>query len=253
MLYGIHGAKDGRLGNQDNVLVRCFKLTIEQVNEEEKKLITEKNILIEGVVLDTSSNKSIKNHGEMIKAIKGANILILSFCYTNVNVLNNILRSEGLYAEIILRGESSEILENGKLIQLDPAQKEILDEFIKQNPDGIFLIGHYGTGKSLLLVLMMAIRIGDLVQKEKKITVIITADVSDNSLLLKDLEEKYLQFIKNINAFKKEEDKVKVIVEPLRSLMKRYQIIPNNQFDFAIHEIIAQERDVLDKDGWMKE
>ena len=118
--------------------------------------------------------------------------LTLSYIFallSNQNhILNDILRSKGLYAEIILRGESSNILEKGKLIDLDPIQKQILEEFISENPQLVFLIGHYGTGKTLILVLMLTTRIGELLlQGVKKLRVVITADVSKNSLLLEDL------------------------------------------------------------------
>ena len=80
VLYGIHGSSDGTLGNQDDKLIRCFKLAIEQVQQEEntQKFIDQKKISIEGVVLDTLSGTLIKNPEEMIGAIRGANILILS-------------------------------------------------------------------------------------------------------------------------------------------------------------------------------
>ena len=246
VLYGIHGSSDGSLGNQDKNLISCFELAIEQVHQEKttQKFIDEKNISIEGVILDTLSGTLIKNHDEMIQGIRGANILILSYCFTNVNILNDILRSKGLYAEIILRGESSSILEKGKLIELDPVQKKILEEFMAQNPQAVFLIGHYGTGKTLLLVLMLVIRVGELVQQgEKRIRIIITADVSKNSILLQDLEKKHFQFIKNINATKKEEDQIELIIEPLQSLIERHNINlkPNRTTDSEVYEILAKQ------------
>ena len=256
VLYGIHGSADGTLGKQDDKLIRCFKLAIEQVQQEKntQKFIDEKNISIEGVILDTLSGTLINNHDELIGAISGANILILSYCFTNVNVMNDILRSKGLYAEIILRGESSSILEKGKLIELDPVQKKILEEFMSQHPQLIFLIGHYGTGKTLILVLMLAIRIGELVQQgEKRIKIIITADVSKNSILLQDLEKKHFQFIKNINATKKEDDQIELIVEPLQALIERHNIniMPNRTTDFVVHKNLLSQQ-LLDSYGWIK-
>ena len=70
--YGIHGFKDGRLGHHDNGLVRCFKLAIEHVHEME--IVKEKKISIKGIILDTSSSKSIKNHKEMIKSKQKINL-----------------------------------------------------------------------------------------------------------------------------------------------------------------------------------
>ena len=49
VLYGIHGSADGTLGKQDDKLIRCFKLAIEQVQQEEntQKIIDQKKISIE--------------------------------------------------------------------------------------------------------------------------------------------------------------------------------------------------------------
>ena len=86
--------------------------------------------------------------------------LILSFCYTDINELNTILRSQGLYADLIISKDYSNIAgcSKGKLIQFDPVQKKILDEYLWNDPYAIMLIGHYGSGKTLLLVEMMGIK-----------------------------------------------------------------------------------------------
>ena len=66
----------------------------------------------------------------------------------------------------------------------------------------VVLIGHYGTGKTLLIVQMLAIRIGILILEGKCIRVIVTADVSNNSMLLQDLKDKYLRFIHAVWGYK---------------------------------------------------
>ena len=124
VLHGIHGQESGLLGNEDNNLDRCFSLAIDQLYEEKSKIIEDKDISIKGVVLEIE-NEKVKNHNEMVEAIKEADILILAFCYTNINELNTVLRSEGLYAQLILKEEHSSILEEGKLIQLDEEQMKI--------------------------------------------------------------------------------------------------------------------------------
>jgi len=124
VLHGIHGFADGRYGHEDQKLVRSFGLAIQQIEKEKAELMTKNQISIKGVILKKESENSLQNHDEVIQALRDANILIVSYCFTNINVLNSVLRSEGLYAELILKGENSEILANGKLIKLDPEQKK---------------------------------------------------------------------------------------------------------------------------------
>ena len=47
-LYGIHGASDGKLGDQDGNLISCFELAMNQVKADKifKQIIYEKKISI---------------------------------------------------------------------------------------------------------------------------------------------------------------------------------------------------------------
>ena len=91
---------------------------------------------------------------ELIKLIKenDPHVLILGFCYTNISELNTTLRSKGLYADMIIRKDLSNIsgVNKGKLIQFDPAQQKILDEYLDKMPKSVVLVGHYGAGKTLM-------------------------------------------------------------------------------------------------------
>ena len=86
-----------------------------------------------------------------------------------------------------------------------------MKEYLKENPNAVLLIGHYGSGKTLLLVVMMGIKIAKLLREGKKVRVIITADVPKNSFLLRDLKEKYFGFIKYKNAIKEPKDQIELI------------------------------------------
>ena len=136
-----------------------------------------------------------------------------------------------------------------KLLQFDPVQKEILDEYLWKDPYAIMLIGHYGSGKTLLLVEMMGIKIAKLLRKGKKIRVIITADVPKNSFLLRDLKEKYFGFIEYKNATKEPKDQIELIVEPLNELMKKYEAIPDVNI---IRDVLSGQQPLLGN-GWIKD
>ena len=191
--------------------LRCFSLAKDQVKEKKKQEIEERNITIQSVVLQAENGK-IVNKEEMIEAILEANIIVVTICYSEINELNTILRSEGIFAELILREEYASVSEfdKGKLIQLDPIQKKILVEYLEKFPHMVLLIGHYGTGKTLLIIQMLGIRVGKLVLEGKFVRVFITANVSENSMLLQTLKDKYLSFIKNINANPEFKNKVEV-------------------------------------------
>ena len=252
VLYGIHGYDDGRHGKEDENLVRSFSLAIEQIKKERLKEIEEKRIWIKGVILKRKSEKSLENHDEVIQALRDANMLVISYCFTNVNVLNSVLRSEGMYAELILSSECSEILSNGKLIKLDLKQKQILDEYIADCPHMVILIGHYGTGKTLMIVQMLGIRIGNLIQEGvQQIKIFVTANVSENSLLLEDLKVKYLSFIENINKTREEKIQIEVVFEPLITLIKKYKAFPDEKIDRNIYKKV-HELFSLDENGWMR-
>ena len=124
-----------------------------------------------------------------------------------------------------------------------------------QIPYFVVLIGHYGTGKTLVIVQIIAVRIENLVLKGKRVRLIVTADVSDDSILLKNLKEKYLDFIKNINSrllkTGSPELQVRLIVEPLDSLIKKHKAIPNTNIDLVVLQKVS-EQSLFDENGWMK-
>ena len=61
---------------------------------------------------------------KLVAAIKKHNptLISLSFCYTNVSDLNDILRSAGIYTVLIMSKDRANITE-GKYVVLDPIQR----------------------------------------------------------------------------------------------------------------------------------
>ena len=79
-------------------------------------------------------------------------MISLSFCYTDRNELNTILRSEGLYADLIIARDHSDAagVNKGKLIKFDPVQKKVIDAYKLKMPKTVILMGHFSTGKTLI-------------------------------------------------------------------------------------------------------
>ena len=76
-------------------------------------IFNRKNIKLQSVVLRAEEGK-ILNKEEMIEKILDANIIVISICFSTINELNTILRSEGIYADLILRQEYGNIDSNLK-------------------------------------------------------------------------------------------------------------------------------------------
>ena len=74
LLYGVHGSRDGKIANTDEKLVKCFSLAENQVKQNKKNVLEEKNITLESVILEAEDGK-IVNKREMVKAILEANII----------------------------------------------------------------------------------------------------------------------------------------------------------------------------------
>ena len=70
----MHGSRDGKIANTDEKLVRCFSLAEDQVKQNKKSVLEEKNITLKSVVLEAEDGK-IVNKREMVNAILEANII----------------------------------------------------------------------------------------------------------------------------------------------------------------------------------
>ena len=72
----------------------------------------------------SSFNATKLDKEKLIQAIQRHNptIISLSFCYTNVSELNDILRSAGIYTVLIMSKDRASITE-GKYVVLDSIQR----------------------------------------------------------------------------------------------------------------------------------
>ena len=264
VLAGIHGKETGEIGNADAGLLEDYEEQISRLKRIFKNDIEKNNIDI--VIEDIGFLDSCEgSENKLFDAIRKHNptTISLAYCYTNISKINSILRSAGLYADLFIKQDYNDIHEGnasiGKLIKFDNAQRQVLNDFIQKNPKTVILTGHYGTGKTLLLINMLQIKISQLHKENKPLRVIVTADIPycGNSMLLKDLKQKYLKFIDDINATKNESNKIELIVEPLNSLRKRYNLVPNSEKellllkDMLIEKNLGPFSSLLNLKGWL--
>ena len=201
MIYGIHGQSSGLLGSSDENLIEAFSTVLH--SKHINQIITEKRIRIDEVIPQTIEigrhQYKIENEIEIMKAVENSNFLLLAFCYTSFNELNSIFRSKGYYAYMTLDLEYSKFLGDGKMIQMDSTQKQVLDHYTKYHPKTVLIQGDYGSGKTIILTQMVSIRISQIESDEnmnnKKLNVIVAIDVESlNSKLLGDYKTKNLGF-----------------------------------------------------------
>lgn len=145
-----------------------------------------------------SLNASELDEDKLIQAIEKHNptVLSLSFCYTNVSDLNDILRSAGIYSVLIMSKDQANITE-GKYVVLDPAQKMVIEKVAENQPKNVFLWGSSGTGKTFLITQILGMKISHYKKEGKQLNVIVSSYVSafDTTPLLDEFQNKYLEHL----------------------------------------------------------
>ena len=197
VLAGIHGRKDGKLGSVDDGLFNEYEHQIEFLKRKYKEEIEEKNIMF--VIEDVGSlmDQKFVDEEALVEAVKKHNptIISLAFCYTNVSVLNDVLRAAGVYSLLILNKDRANITED-KCIELDNIQRKIIEAVADNQPQNIFLWGSSGTGKTIILSESMKIKISQYMKKGIKLNIFVTSYMATpESELMHVLEDKYCSHI----------------------------------------------------------
>ena len=137
---------------QSDSITNLYRITL-NISKLEEKNISLKTADI-GIIATEDDEKTTMDEEQLVKIIRehDPNILVLSFCYTDINELNTILRSEGLYADLIIGQDHSDAagVNKGKLIEFDPVQREVIDAYMSKMPKTVMLMGHFGAGKTLI-------------------------------------------------------------------------------------------------------
>ena len=172
ILYGIHGNSDGTIGEKDESLKISFEAIPKQIKKKFPHIL--ENIDIEMVDVGDKMNDDKLDEKALIKAIKEKehSILFLAFCWTDRSALNDILRAAGIYAHLIMTEDRKEIT-NGRYFTLDDIQKEVIDEVVKNPVQNVFLWGSSGTGKTLLLAMILSMKISHYFKKGIKVNIIV--------------------------------------------------------------------------------
>ena len=113
LLTGIHGKKDGSIKRDDQNDLKYFPLNFNRfIIEGKKDDLKAKNAVIKMFNLgeymtevDKIDEESFINDINEFQPSK----IILAFCNTNINQLNDLLRSSGVYSYILMRNDRETI------------------------------------------------------------------------------------------------------------------------------------------------
>ncbi len=186
ILGGIHGAKNGKLGKFDQDIENDTLHQIEMLKEDRKDEIEDFNTTIiyecVGNYLDKDTWKPKPD--ELAQAIlkHQPTMLLLAFCYTSQSILNDTLRSQGIYSLLIMQKERETITQS-RCIFLDDVQKGALLKFAQTRPKLLMLQGNFGTGKTVLLMEALRIKIAQYHEDKMTLRVIITSDTRQKDLV----------------------------------------------------------------------
>ncbi len=186
ILGGIHGGEDGSLGKVDQNIENQTRHQIKRLKEDMKTEIEdfEVTILYErvGDYLDKKTWKPKPE--ELAQAIvkHQPTMLLLAFCYTSQSILNDTLRSQGLYSLLIMQKER-ETITRSRCIFLDQKQKDALLEIAKKQPKLVMIQGNFGTGKTILLMEALRIKLSQYKESKQKVKVIVTSDTKQKALI----------------------------------------------------------------------
>ena len=199
VLAGIHGGKDGRVGSVDVGLFEEYERQIKFLMKKYKEDLEMKRaeFVLENMGSHMDENKHEINKETFIKAVKkhSPTVITLAFCYTNVSVLNDVLRLSGIYTFIIMSKNRANITED-KCVKLDPVQKQIIKKVSKIQPKNIFLWGSSGSGKTILLTEILKMKMSYYNKKSVKLNVFVTSYMATSeSQLMFDFRDKYLPFL----------------------------------------------------------
>ena len=197
VVSGTHGCQDGQLGDNEKEsegFVKQSKRFVEGFKKKRKQDIEQKNIVF--AVMDISKHKEgRKVEEEFITVLKefDPSVLLLGFCWSERSELQDILRSAGIYAAMILSEDLKEVTQD-RYVKLDPCQKEVIEEMASKRWRNVFLWGTNGTGKTLMLCEGVKMKISRCKQEGtqgRELRVFVTT-YRPTAELLRDLERKYL-------------------------------------------------------------
>ncbi len=210
ILAGIHGERDGQLGESDQGLVRD---SLGQIGVLERRFetrergpdwivfnaprggenVTVKFMDIGSLLSDTDTDNHLGiDEKQLVKAVRDflPTVLVLGFCWTEKSVLNDVFRSAGVYSILVLSRDRREITRD-RCIFLDEQQTKMIDDIASENPQNVMFWGVHGTGKTLMLLEAARIKAGHHKRRGKQVDITFLVYNGDCGPFVQDIMTKY--------------------------------------------------------------
>ena len=204
VLAGIHGCKDGELGSVDEGLFRAYEHQIQFLKRKYKEDLDKKKAEFVLENIGSHMGETEFNETTFINAVNkhSPTVITLAFCYTNVSVMNDMLRLSGIYSFMILSKDRAEITDD-RCMALDSTQKQVIQKVSELQPKNIFLWGSSGTGKTIILTEVLKMKISHYKKQNIKLNIFITSYMAaSGSQLIEDFKHKYLAHLPSECHFK---------------------------------------------------
>ncbi len=186
ILGGNHGTKSGKLGQYSEKGDKALKKHVKRIHYEKDEDMSRRNISIVydciSDYLDKDNRKPIGDSLAQVVVEHQPTLLMLASCHTSHSLLNDYFRSHGIYSIFILQKEREQFTE-GRCIFLDEEQKSVLLKISEQKPKLVLLDGNFGTGKTVLLMEALRIKISQCKEKGQNVRVLITCDTKQKALI----------------------------------------------------------------------
>ena len=117
----------------------CLKCMWKGKKFENSNVTIETNEIGNKYVISETGKIEIKSKFEALLLTKQPHVLIFASCFSYMSEINHTLRASGLYSCLLVSNERSDIT-LGKVCHLDKEQQVLLQDVIKEDDNGIFLI-----------------------------------------------------------------------------------------------------------------
>ena len=198
VLAGVHGMEDGRLGGREDKrdgFVEDCRFQIGVLERDKAVDILQNNITFAVEDIGEYEDLTGADCDKFTQAVRKfrPTVIVLAFCWSKGSVLNDVLRAAGICTTMTLREERAQITEN-RFVEMDQGQEDLVRKITGQKPRNIFLWGSSGTGKTLVLVEALLMKISQYKREGVKVRVIVSSyqAYSEEGSLMVDFKQKYL-------------------------------------------------------------
>ncbi len=202
VLGGVHGTKKGRVSKKkDQALLMETQGQVKAIHDLKGELLEKNNITVNFENVGSHMEDGALDKNKLTKAVREhkPTILILAFCWTSQNELNDVFRAAGIYSVLIMQQDRAEVTQ-GKWIFLDERQREVVRRIADENARHVFLYGSHGTGKTIMLMEALRMKLAKYREEGRRVDSVIVTSYYDNCDKLMNLLESNYKFGEDVEV-----------------------------------------------------